>query len=259
MVFVEGEKTIYTWLKEHFDDPRNIVTASEMVAELTDEEAEFITNYALSLRSDEVPKKYRRIRGNISDFSGTKSGETLYREYCIACHATGKDSVYDDVFKKTIPAIMNPFFLKTIDDKFLKTIIAEGRADTQMTAWKPDAAGLTDNEMDKIIEYLVRERPAEKAKPFEFDWLTGDKEYGENLYRIRCMSCHGENGEGGVGLNLRNPVVQKLADPEWLAITVRDGRQGTHMAPFGMDGVGLEDRDILDVVTYIRSLSDEIN
>jgi mono/diheme cytochrome c family protein len=69
------------------------------------------------------------------------------------------------------------------------------------------------------------------------------------------MSCHGEKGEGGVGVNLRNPVVQKEADPEFLAITVRDGREGTHMAAFGRKGVGLKDQDIVDVITYVRTLS----
>ena len=40
-----------------------------------------------------------------------------------------------------------------------------------------------------------------------------DAKYGEELYRIRCMSCHGDKGQGGVSLDLSNPVVQKKAVP----------------------------------------------
>ena len=255
MRYVEGEKTIYTWMKEHFDDPRNIVFDSEMLSELTDEEADLLTNYVLSLRWEEIPKKYRRIRGMSTVALSRNQGESLYREYCMACHTTGKDSVYDDVFKRTIPAIMNPAFLKAADDRYMKTVISEGRANTQMTSWKFDAAGISDENIDRIIKYITRERPAEKPEVFLFGKFKGDVKYGEEIYRVRCMGCHGEKGEGGVGLNLRNPIVQKLADPEFLAVTVRDGRQGTHMAAFGKNGVGLGDRDIVDVITYIRTLS----
>ncbi len=255
MRYVEGERTIYTWLKEHFDDPRNIVLESEMLAKLTDEESNFLTTYVLSLRSEEVPKKYRRIKGMRTTEINKDEGESLYKMYCIACHTTGKDSIYDEVFKRTIPAIMNPSFLMAADNNYLKTVISEGRADTQMTAWKAAAAGISDEEIGKIIEYLTRERPQEKPAPFGFAIFKGDEKFGEELFRIRCMSCHGEKGEGGVGLNLRNPVVQKQVDPEFLAITVRDGRDGTHMAAFGNKGVGLRDQDIVDVITYVRTLS----
>lgn len=257
MLHIEGEKSVYAWMKEHFDDPRNIVLDSEMVSDLNDEEASLLTTYVLSLRAEEVPKKYRRIRATaVAEISPDK-GESFYKMYCIACHSTGKDSVYDNVFKRTIPAIMNPPFLRAASNKLLKTVISEGRADTQMTAWKMDAAGLTEKEIDKIIEYLTKDRPAEKPEPFEFAKFEGDAGYGEELYKIRCMSCHGEKGQGGVGLNLRNPVVQKQFEPAFLAITVRDGREGTHMAAFGKAGVGFREQDIVDVITYVRTLSDK--
>lgn len=255
MRYVQGDRTVYAWMKEHFDDPRNIVPASEMKAEVTDVESDLLTTYVLSLRSEEMPKKYRKFEGTNVPATGEASGEALYKMYCIACHTTGKDSIYDEVFKRTIPAIMNPAFLKTADNAFLKKMIFEGRAGTQMTAWKESAAGLHEKEVDKIIDYITRDRPAQRPAAFGIARYKGNVSHGEELFAIRCVSCHGAKGQGGVGLNLRNPIIQKEADPEFIAVTIRDGRDGTHMAAFGKTGVGLEDQDIADLVAYVRTLS----
>lgn len=253
MGFVQGERTVYSWMKEHFDDPRNIVQGSEMKSDFTDAEADLLTTYVLSIRSEEVHGKYRRIwRKGIGE--KISDGHMLYKMYCIACHTNGKDSINDEVFKRTIPAIMNPAFLMAADNVYLRKVLEEGRAGTQMTAWKAAAAGLTDREILSLISYITKDRPKVRPEPFGFSKYKGDSLRGEELYKIRCISCHGDKGQGGVGLNLRNPVVQKNADTEFLAITIRDGRQGTHMAAFGSKGVGLSNKDIADIVTYVRTL-----
>ncbi|MEO5359846.1 MAG: c-type cytochrome [Nitrospirota bacterium] len=249
---ISGEKTVYAWMKEHFDDPRNVVATSEMKSDFTDLETDQLTTYILSLHSEEIPKKYRR-HGKGLDIPNT--GEYLYKVYCGSCHDSGKDSVYDEVFKRTIPSISNPSFLKTVDKKYLKTIIEEGRAGTQMTAWKSAAAGLTDDQINKITDYIMQDKPAAASMGFDCGPYKPDVQHGEELYRVRCVSCHGKKGEGGVGLNLRNPVVQKGASTDFLAITLRDGREGTHMAAFGADGAGLTDENIADIVAFVKTLS----
>ena len=102
---VEGERTIYTWLKEHFDDPRNIVLESEMLANLTDEESNLLTTYVLSLRSEEVPKKYRRIKGTPTTEISKNEGEFLYKMYCIACHTSGKTVFMTRYLKERFPQL----------------------------------------------------------------------------------------------------------------------------------------------------------
>ncbi|MEW6410434.1 MAG: c-type cytochrome [Nitrospirota bacterium] len=253
MRYVKGEKTVYAWHKEHLLGPSELVPESEMKAKTTEEESELLTTYVLSLRSEEMPRSYRRIRYTPPE--RPRDGEGLYKMFCIACHATGKESIYDEVFNRTVPSIMNPPFLKIADDKELKAIIKEGRKGTQMTSWKAEAAGLSDTEIDRIIRYITKKRPKDRARPFEFSKFKGDMKRGEELYNLRCALCHSPKGEGGLGLNLRNPAVQKLVGPEFLAITVRDGRAGTPMPPFGKKGVGLSDQDIVDVVSYVKTLS----
>ena len=253
MRHIEGEKTAYNWLKEHFDDPRAIVPESEMrIVGMTDEDAELLTTFVLTIRSTEIQKDYRRIRE--APFREL-DGESLYGMYCIACHTSGQHSIYDEIFRRTIPAIMNPAFLKVADDGQLKKFIEDGREDTPMTDWKADAAGLTDEEINRIVAFLSANRPEEEQDPFGLSIYEGDVQHGEQLYKVRCALCHGENGRGGegvLGISLTNPVVQN-ADPEFLLLTVRDGRRGTPMIPFGTQGVKLSDQDIVDVVAYVRT------
>jgi len=254
MRHIKGERTSYAWFKEHFDDPRAVVPNSEMrVVGLQDEEADHLTTFILTLRSGEISKKYRRIKAALPK---EMTGQDLYEMYCIACHTSGEFSIYDEIFGRTIPAIRNSAFLRVADDRQLKRFIEDGRAETPMTDWKEDAAGLTDDEISRIVEYLAQDRPDEVSTPFGFSIDDGDQVRGKDLYEVRCALCHGTDGRGGLGIlgiNLTSPVV-KRADPEFLLLTVRDGRAGTPMVPFGEKGVNLSDSDILDVVAYVKSL-----
>jgi cytochrome c oxidase cbb3-type subunit 3 len=180
--------------------------------------------------------------------------------YCVACHTTGEHSVYDEIFGRSIPAVKNPAFLKIADNRQLKRFIEDGRPETEMTDWKADAAGLSDSEIDRIVEYLGQDRPDELPEPFELSIDAGNVESGREIYELRCALCHGKDGKGGqgvLGISLTNPVVQR-ADPQFLLLTVRDGRAGTPMVPFGDAGLKLGDREILDVVAYVRSMADSV-
>ncbi|MBC8412199.1 cytochrome c, partial [bacterium] len=105
MAAVVGERNMYSWIKQHFDDPRKIVPESQMRAFLTDEEADLLTTYMLTFRTDEMPRSYRLIK-NIDKVA--TDGKSMYTAYCSACHSDGKTSVYDEIFARTIPAIRNP-------------------------------------------------------------------------------------------------------------------------------------------------------
>jgi mono/diheme cytochrome c family protein len=150
---------------------------------------------------------------------------------------------------------MNPSLLKVMDDANLDKILKEGRTGTQMTAWKKTAAGLTDEQIKEIVTYMAANRPADKPEPFGLAGFKGDLNHGKEVYDSHCSICHGSNGKGGedvLGISLRSKVVQKMIDPEVLAITVRDGRADTPMPAFGSDIFGMSKQDIADVVAYIK-------
>jgi mono/diheme cytochrome c family protein len=254
MANVIGDRTAYNWVKQHFDDPRAIVPTSEMKVSLTDEEAEQLTTHIFTLRKEEMPSNYKLIKHIVTN---PTDGASLYSMYCSGCHDTGQQSIYDEVLDRTIPAIINPAFLRLIDDYSLKTIIDEGRGGTQMTAWKDTASGLKKEELERIIDYMAQSRPSEITGPFDYDAKNRDAARGKGVYEQRCNFCHGDDGKGGgrdLGINLRNPTVQNLLKPELLARTVLHGRKGTPMPSFGSEGEGLKNEEIADVIAYVKTL-----
>ena len=249
MKYVEGERTQPEWLKQHFADPRKIVPESAMKVNLTPEETDKLTTYILSIRTTDAPKAFRRFN-NAPIIA--KDGHALYNMYCVACHTDGKLSAYDEILKGSIPAVGNPAFLKNADNKFLEMVIKEGRKGTPMTSWQLSTAGLTDEDIKNIAEYIAESR-LEISNPIANDIKAGNIEAGKEVYNIRCALCHGDKGQGGLGINLTNQIIKK-ADNIYLFKTIRDGRATTPMPPFESDELGLTNQQIADVVSYIKTL-----
>jgi len=253
MANVIGDRTSYNWMKQHFDDPQNIVAGSQMKILLSGDEADQLTTFMFTLRKEELPSNYKLIK-NIP--TKVKDDASLFAMYCGGCHGTGKQSIYDEVLDRTIPAITNPGFLSLIDDLSLKSIIDEGRSGTQMTAWKSTASGLKNDDLKQIIKYVADNRPTQIAAPFDYNAKNRDIARGKTVYEQRCNFCHGDDGQGGgrkLGINLRNPTVQNLLQPEILAKTVLHGRKGTPMPSFGPQGEGLSNQEISDVIAYVKT------
>jgi len=71
---------------------------------------------------------------------------------------------------------------------------------------------------------------------------------GASIYRASCATCHGQDGQGGVGPTLAGAVVSRFPDPADQVAVVRDGRGG--MPAFGGR---LTDEEIAQVVEYTRT------
>jgi len=80
---------------------------------------------------------------------------------------------------------------------------------------------------------------------------------GSAIFKRRCMMCHGADGKGF-------PTVKTpdFTDPKWqasmkdkdLTETIKNGKKGTHMPPFGDK---LSEDEIKAVIGHIRSLKTE--
>jgi len=74
---------------------------------------------------------------------------------------------------------------------------------------------------------------------------------GQAIFEENCEVCHQADaiGQPGIAPSLTNPELLSIASDKYFMATIRDGRDGTAMAPF--DYLGR--KDIRSVVAYLRS------
>src|SRR5574340_1499825 len=72
---------------------------------------------------------------------------------------------------------------------------------------------------------------------------------GAQLYGRNCAACHGENGNGGIGVPLALPSFQAGISDDYLRKTIHLGRPGRVMPAFS----ALEEDEIDAIVHYVRS------
>ncbi len=172
-------------------------------------------------------------------------GKTLYRSRCTVCHGQNGEG-------KIGPSLNNESVLTVVSDEYLHDTIVRGHPGTAMPAWWQ----LSSEDVADVIVFL-RSWQNEPDRQLARRHVTGDWQNGENLYRGMCSSCHGPEAEGAIGPQLRNPVYLDTIPDSVLLEWIRHGRIGTQMRPFVRGGQGaaeLSDSQIVDIVTYLRSL-----
>jgi mono/diheme cytochrome c family protein len=79
-------------------------------------------------------------------------------------------------------------------------------------------------------------------------------EQGSSIWELNCASCHGLNGEGGVGPALNSMQFMQSATDEQIQGLVAVGVPGTQMNAYSLDfGGPLTTEQIKAVTTFIRS------
>jgi cytochrome c oxidase cbb3-type subunit III len=78
-----------------------------------------------------------------------------------------------------------------------------------------------------------------------------DVENGFRLYRANCTTCHGDNGDGVPGIDLRRGQFRRASSDVDLTRIIANGIPGTSMPPHRFVSA-----DLAGLVAYIRSLRD---
>lgn len=210
-------------------------------------------------------------------------GRDIFVATCAACHGptgTGIQGLGKNL-------IESDFVAAQTDDQ-LRTFILNGRQDVSPPM--PPRGGRTDlNEADfaDVVAYVrglqdprrMPELPAlavapvvvtEEDKAKALAAAGGDAELagwiasGHKLYASTCIACHGPDGAGikGNGKPLATSEFIKTLDDDALLAFIKRGRDpsdpknttGIAMPPKG-GNPALSDDDLLDVISYLRSLS----
>ena len=79
---------------------------------------------------------------------------------------------------------------------------------------------------------------------------TADVAAGQTLFQSRCASCHGFDGTGDRGPDLTRGIFRHGSSDRALFLNILNGISGT-----GMPSVRLSDKDMWQIVAYVRSLS----
>jgi mono/diheme cytochrome c family protein/rhodanese-related sulfurtransferase len=169
----------------------------------------------------------------------------LYVALCAPCHGADARGYAAD----HAPSLVNPTFLESATDDFLRQSIAAGRPGTSMAAYGKARGGPLDAAgVDRLVRYLREQGPAAHPLPAT---SPGDVAAGAAIYARRCVSCHGDATTRGEAMALSNPGLLAAASDSFLRHAIVRGRPGTKMEAFAGT---LTDGEIDAVVSYIRSL-----
>jgi len=181
-------------------------------------------------------------------------GAKLYSQNCAGCHGERGDGGIG------VPLSL-PSFHASVDDDYLKQTMLRGRPGRVM----PSFSYLSIAEVDAIVKH-IRSWHQGKIPLFPTTQIKGDVKRGEQLFGKHCAGCHGQAGEGGHGTGvtfsrprdlpimapaLHNPGFLASAKDEMIKATLMNGRKGTPMV--ASSKLGLKDKDINDIVAYVRS------
>lgn len=203
--------TTWRWHQAHLLDPAGVVPGSQMIdPNVTEEEAQALTAYLLSLRQRDVPESYLASDKIEQKFRALRraslTGEQAYRAYCSACHLPdGQDSNYASLGVRA-PAIGRPDFLDVASDQFLLTTLEAGRPERKMPAMAAANETLSPEEAKSLVAFL-RARAPKAPSLGEVERASSDRALGERTYFADCAACHGERGQG-------TPLGSPLATPD---------------------------------------------
>jgi mono/diheme cytochrome c family protein/rhodanese-related sulfurtransferase len=174
------------------------------------------------------------------------AGKPLYLALCAPCHgADAKGYAADHA-----PSLVNPTFLESASDDFLRRSITAGRPGTSMAAYGKALGGPLDPPgIERLVAYLRQQGPA--VKPM-FAGTPGSYATGAALYAKYCLTCHGDTKTRGEAVSLANVELQLVASDPFLRHAIASGRPGTKMEAFA---AVLGDAEIDGLVAYIRAFS----
>lgn len=205
------------------------------------------------LTRDEIDRIVKHIRSweadppdiaNVSSRTGNPmNGRAYYQGLCANCHGrSGEGGIGNSLNSLT--------FLGTVSDRFLADTIIHGRPATAMASWKH----LPARAVNDILAYIRTWQPSiptfeEVQTSIRSQSSTQNQYGGRQLYLGNCASCHGREGEGGIGLRLNTFDLLRVVDDHFLYRAITEGRPTTAMPAWHYFSAD----QLASLISYIRS------
>ena len=107
-----------------------------------------------------------------------------------------------------------------------------------------------------FVAYFLYE-PTARADALETH-EAGLTAMGAELYELNCVSCHGADGEGGIGPALNSQEFLTAADDTQIKALISIGIPGSLMSAYALDfGGPLTAQEIDGLATYLRSWEED--
>jgi len=247
---VQRNRSIPTWLREHFREPARVSPGSVMppVRASTDDLDALLT-FVLSLHPIDLPADYYCLpllaesRGSRPGFDG----ETGFGLFCRACHGSRGEGTSYDSSRTGAPALSGVGFQAVASDEFIQFTLMEGRGPRLMASWRPVLSGLRSAELDRLLHWLRRWKAPVRSWE-QVRMAAGSAGKGSELFDTTCAPCHGAQREGGIGPRLSNPDFLRLATDQFLHATIATGRRNTAMPSWSH----LPEEELLSLVLFLR-------
>jgi putative heme-binding domain-containing protein len=95
---------------------------------------------------------------------------------------------------------------------------------------------------------LARQNPTLQGHPD--DYVRADIEYGARLYAEQCSTCHGDNGDGVAGVDLRSGKFRNAVTDPQLRTVISTGFPNAGMPAFKFDPT-----ELTGLVAYLRNMN----
>ena len=90
---------------------------------------------------------------------------------------------------------------------------------------------------------------AAQAPLHDAQYPDADIAYGANLYKEKCITCHGAQGDGIGGVNLRSGTFRNAVIDRDLERFIRAG------SPAGMPAFNLDSAEMAGIIAYLRNMN----
>jgi mono/diheme cytochrome c family protein len=201
-----------------------VSSAEELNAAITEGQGS-MPGFAEELSAEQIAElvSFVQALGDLTSGPPTEGGVEIFIEQCSACH--GRDG------RGGVGPSLRTTLLEGAD---LRGAIEEGNA--TMPAF---ATTLESRDLDLVVSYVEGLRTTGES-------AGADLQGGPAIYQQDCSACHGEQGEGGIGPELRGT---SLSANDIIAQVY-----GGHTAGMPAFEGALNSEQVRDVALFIRSM-----